>query len=328
MLRDIGVQVVIGRRIRNRFTSASQQVGGFTLIELLVVIGIIGVLISILLPALAKVRQHARIAECASNLHTLGQAWQLYANANQGVCVPGRLPTAGAPNGVYSIDAKAEYRPHWYELLGEQIQQYANLHPKEVQDDKWTISNRVFICPAVPDWNNNRNFSYGYNYQFLGNARKRMDGGWICYPVKVGGINGAHTVMAADSMGTAAGIAKASRTGYYDDGTHDTSAWLNKGWCIDPPRLTADSDYADPQHRVPQARAGPDPRHGGKCNVVFCDGHVELITPQDIGYVVQADGSMPAMDLHATNAWFSGTGVDVDPPPIRKVTPKAPAAGH
>ena len=309
--------MVTGGRIRIGLTSDSQKTAGFTLVELLVVIGVISVLISILMPTLAKMRQQARTVECAANLRQLGQAWQMYANTNNGVCVPGRLPTAGAPGGVYSIFASPEYRPRWYELLGEQIQQYANLHPKKIQDDNWTITNPIFLCPAVPDWNNSRNYPYGYTYQFLGNARPKSGGAWINYPVKISHINAAHTVLAADSMGTAAGMPRAARTRYYDDGTHDTAAWCNKGWCIDPPRLTSSSDYADPQHRQPQARAGPDPRHIGKCNVLFCDGRVELLSPQDIGYVVEPDGSMPASDPHATNAWFSGSNANVDPPPIQ-----------
>src|SRR5438309_2459945 len=73
----------------------------FTLVELLVVIGIISVLISILLPALGRARQHANTIRCASNLRAFAQGWHLYANANLGTCVPGRLPTSGAPNGVY-----------------------------------------------------------------------------------------------------------------------------------------------------------------------------------------------------------------------------------
>ena len=290
----------------------------FTLVEVLVVIGIIGVLLSILMPVLSKVRQQAYTAQCASNLHTLGQAWQMYVNANRGTCPPGRLPTAGAPGGVYDIGQGNEYRPRWYELLGEQLKQYPNQNPRAQQDDSWQIHNRLFLCPAVPDWNNSRNYPYGYNYQFLGNAHPRSSGhGSVNYPVKISRIRAGNTVMAADSIGTAAGKPKSQRSGYYADGSHDPAAQCNKGWCLDPPRLTGTSDYADAQHRDPADRAGPDTRHQGKCNVIFCDGHVELMAPGEMGYIVNPDGSMPVSGPGASNVMFSGLGADTDPPPIQ-----------
>ena len=54
----------------------------FTLIELLVVISIIAVLMSILMPALGKVKEMGKRAVCLSNQHQLALSWTLYAAEN------------------------------------------------------------------------------------------------------------------------------------------------------------------------------------------------------------------------------------------------------
>ena len=85
--------------VERRMYPGRRKRAAFTLIELLVVISIIAILISILLPALAKARELANRAVCMANVRGIIESMITYAAANNGV-----FPTEGTvigPNSGY-----------------------------------------------------------------------------------------------------------------------------------------------------------------------------------------------------------------------------------
>jgi prepilin-type N-terminal cleavage/methylation domain-containing protein len=76
-----------------------RQHRGFTLVELLVVIGIIGVLVSLLLPSLQKARSAADRVKCMSNQRSLLQALEMYRASSDG-WYPNYLPGGNAAGSV------------------------------------------------------------------------------------------------------------------------------------------------------------------------------------------------------------------------------------
>ncbi len=72
---------------------------GFTLIELLVVISIIAILVSILLPALAKARELANRAVCMANIRGIIQSMITYSQSSNGTFPVPYMPPNNLANG-------------------------------------------------------------------------------------------------------------------------------------------------------------------------------------------------------------------------------------
>jgi len=111
---------------------------GFSLLELLVVLGVTWLLIALLMPAFARLRESARRVACASNMHQIAIALESFARENRN----------RFPNSYFSGDESRRSRPQEMMILnrgtwGDTWDGIGRLYPRQYLSDPG-----AYYCPS------------------------------------------------------------------------------------------------------------------------------------------------------------------------------------
>ncbi len=138
------------------------QKNAFTMVELLVVIAIIGVLVSLLVPAVQKARESNLRMQCANNLRQIGIALHSY-HDNQGLFPPGYVDGNTDPNSTPDNDVGPGWG--WCSFILPELEQWntykkidftvgvgmaSNTDPTKSNVDVSKTSLKIFQCPSDP----------------------------------------------------------------------------------------------------------------------------------------------------------------------------------
>jgi len=125
--------------------------GGLTLIEVLVIIGIIGVLLCLLLPAVRKVREPANRTQCANNLKQLTMAIHNYQSTYSSAKYAGQM----CPTGCIGYGSTPEERLSWMVALLPHLEQDSLYRQIDLQNGYGgnlpavQTSIKTFLCPSA-----------------------------------------------------------------------------------------------------------------------------------------------------------------------------------
>lgn len=263
----------------------SQPRQAFTLIEVLVVVAIIALLSAVLLPSLQKARAQARGVVCSSGVRQLGVGMTMYLN---------QFKVYPAHQWIFKASGVEIGRVRWFNAMARQLGGY-----------------KVQGCPSTPDWEVGRNNSYGYNYKYIGSARDNAIAPRAPlenFPVKEVKAP-ARTIAFGDSDGT-------GWTRPYDAASKEPDRLGNHGYTLDPTfiptwSLQTYSDGVLEPYAWKQYRTYLAPRHNGRANLVFTDGHAEPMRPElvyvDNRYWNGLGMEDPVRDPHVPERLATGT---------------------
>jgi prepilin-type N-terminal cleavage/methylation domain-containing protein/prepilin-type processing-associated H-X9-DG protein len=142
---------------------------GFTLIELLVVIAIIGILASMLLPALAKAKAKGQLTKCLNNLKQIQLSWFMYASDNNDNLTPNN---SAERNGV-----QTSLPGSW--VVGNAQRDTTTTNIQSGLLFPYIPSVALYVCPSDK--------STVAGNQSLRRTRSYSGCGWNCGPGKMSG---------------------------------------------------------------------------------------------------------------------------------------------
>lgn len=265
---------------------------GFTLIELLVVIAIIAILAAILFPVFAQARERARAVSCLSNLDQLGLALMMYTQDYDETYACGY----GSVNGGQT---------EWRMAIKPYVQKYGD--SGSAYDTANGKGQGIFLCPDDPFATSGYDpTSYGYNAQPF-NGNDGMTIGWTTVPG--GGTFPGSPEAALFSPANYVAFADAAETGspatmaadpHFNDGSPSWTGCSSNGgngpFQMNP-SVWVQGGSVDWDFGVPgtedwgSCRNGgrrPYPRHFGKVNCTFADGHAKAISADTLNGVIDA----------------------------------------
>jgi prepilin-type N-terminal cleavage/methylation domain-containing protein len=136
---------------------SARRRAAFTLVELLVVITIIGILVSLLLPAVQSAREAARRAQCQNNLKQLGLAVLSYEQGND------QFPPASLWFKASDMDAQnnGNFAANWVIMILPMIEQQGLYNSFDFSKSIADAANRqargtrltLMLCPTDSDAN-------------------------------------------------------------------------------------------------------------------------------------------------------------------------------
>ena len=244
---------------------------GFTLIELLVVIAIIAILAALLLPALAKAKEKARMVEEMSAGRQLMFGVQLYADEHDGAMFPGYMADASVQDDqgqplFFPENARYPWRIVPY-LSGSMDLIYSGLNrAKLAQLRTESHSNYVYAVTVFPSLGINSYFIGGNQTEFPADAANtRFGSGTVL--TKLSQAQRPSQLMAFISARS--DVSGNNAQGYYQ---------------VTPPYLKTRQWAAAYSPSLTAAQWGfVAPRFGNNCAIAaLLDGHVEIFGLQQM----------------------------------------------